>query len=305
MIIVSACLAGVECRYNGQGFPVPEVIELVRKGKAIPLCPELLAHLPTPRLSSEQCQGRIVTRNGQDVTAEYTAGARIAVNIAKSAGCDKAILKSQSPTCGCGKIYDGTFSGKLIDGDGIFCSLLKENNIEVYTEHELDLMADREPIMFFLRKKFNKEEEKRVKTTDENVLTAPCGLYCGECVAYRAKDDPALLESLVERGLPREKLPCPGCRLGKGNCPALGCDCETYVCAESRGVEFCHECAEFPCAKLNPAADRANALPHNIKIYNLCCIKHQGLAEWLRRAPEIHKRYFQGKMVIGKGPQIE
>lgn len=144
-----------------------------------------------------------------------------------------------------------------------------------------------------------------MKTTAENELAAPCGIYCGGCPPYMAKDNPAILEALVAKGLKRESLPCPGCRLGKGNCPALNGDCETYTCVESRGLEFCHECAEFPCARLNPAADRANVLPHNTKVYNLCYIKQQGLTRWLEKAPEIQQKYFQGKMAIGKGPQLD
>ncbi len=138
MIIVSACLAGVECRYNGQAFPVPKVVEMVKKGQAIPLCPELLGSLPTPRINAERRGERIFSNDGQDLTDEYTAGAKIAVTIAQLVGCKVAILKSKSPTCGCGKIYDGTFSGRLTEGDGIFCALLKESNIKVYTEDELE-----------------------------------------------------------------------------------------------------------------------------------------------------------------------
>lgn len=145
-----------------------------------------------------------------------------------------------------------------------------------------------------------------MKVTEENLLAAPCGIYCGECPAYKTKNNAALLEAMVAKGLMREKLPCPGCRAGKGDCPALGgLECETYVCVESKGIEFCYECAEFPCARLNPAADRANVLPHNLKIFNLCCIKEQGIAKWQEKAPEIWKKYFQGKMFIGKGPQLK
>lgn len=137
MIIVSACLAGVECRYNGQAFPIPMVIEMVKKGQAISLCPEILGNLPIPRLSAEQCGRKIFSSDGHDVTIEYVTGAKIALDIAKLVGCKKAIVKSKSPTCGCGMIYDGTFSGKLIKGEGVFSKMLKQENIEVYTEDEL------------------------------------------------------------------------------------------------------------------------------------------------------------------------
>lgn len=137
MIIVSACLAGVECRYNGRAFSVPKIVEMVKKGQAIPICPEILGDLPIPRCSAEQRKGRIISKEGQDLTPEYETGAKIALHIGQLVGCKKAILKSKSPTCGCGKIYDGTFSGNLIRGDGIFCTLLKNENIAVCTEDEL------------------------------------------------------------------------------------------------------------------------------------------------------------------------
>lgn len=131
MIIVSACLAGIQCRYNGQSAANPLVLDMMRQGQAIPLCPEVLGGLPTPRHCAEQRAGRIFSIDGQDVTNEYLAGAEKALQLALAAKCEKAILKSKSPTCGCDLIYDGTFSGRLIAGDGIFCRLLKENHIEV------------------------------------------------------------------------------------------------------------------------------------------------------------------------------
>jgi uncharacterized protein YbbK (DUF523 family) len=137
VIIVSACLAGVECRYNGKAFPIPMVVDMVRKGQAMPLCPEILGNLPIPRLSAEQCDGKIFSSDGYDVTVDYVTGAKIALRIAKLVDSKKAILKSKSPTCGCGMIYDGTFSGKLIAGEGVFSKMLKQENVEVYTEDEI------------------------------------------------------------------------------------------------------------------------------------------------------------------------
>ncbi|MBP2642606.1 MAG: hypothetical protein H6Q67_493 [Firmicutes bacterium] len=136
MIIVSACLAGIECRYNGQSFPIPEVIDLAKKGQAIPLCPEILGKLPTPRPCVEICGERFLTADGTDKTEAFILGAKIAVGIANLVGCEKAILKAKSPSCGCGLIYDGTFTGNLVQGDGIFCRLLKEERIQVCTETE-------------------------------------------------------------------------------------------------------------------------------------------------------------------------
>lgn len=137
MIIVSACLAGVECRYNGEAFAIPEVVELVKRGQAIPVCPEVLGNLPIPRIRAEKRNERVFSEDGHNLTDQFLKGAQIAVNIAKEAGCKKAILKSKSPSCGCGWIYDGSFSGKLIKGDGIFCSLVKKEKIAVYTEDEI------------------------------------------------------------------------------------------------------------------------------------------------------------------------
>ncbi len=136
-------------------------------------------------------------------------------------------------------------------------------------------------------------------------LAAPCGIYCGECKVYRAKDDPVLKEALIAAGIPGEKVPCAGCRPGGGDCPVLTGECATYECVTGRGLDYCYECGDFPCPHLNPAADRANVLPHNIKVFNLCYIRHQGLAAWLEKAPEIQRKYFAGKMSVGSGPQLE
>lgn len=137
MKIVSACLAGINCRYDGGSKANQKVIELVKKGEAIPVCPEQLAGLTTPRTPTEEKDGKIITKDGKDLTKEFQEGAQKALKIAKSSNCKEAILKSKSPTCGCGKIYDGSFSGKLVEGDGVFTKLLKENNISVVTEEDL------------------------------------------------------------------------------------------------------------------------------------------------------------------------
>ena len=141
---------------------------------------------------------------------------------------------------------------------------------------------------------------------DNFTLTALCGIYCGQCPVNKAKDDPKIMEYLISRGFKQENLPCPGCRSVKGYCPAIGgAQCATYLCAEKHEVDFCYQCPDFPCAKLNPAADRANILPHNIKVFNLCYIKEQGLEKFIEEAPQIQNRYYKGKMQIGRGPQID
>lgn len=137
MKIVSACLAGVRCRYDGESQPVDRIVEMVRNGQAIPVCPEQLGGLTTPRAKSEIVEGKVMTCEGKDVTEAFHRGAAEALYIAKLAGCQQAVLKSKSPSCGCGRIYDGTFTGTLIDGDGLFVRLLKDNGIEVIREDEL------------------------------------------------------------------------------------------------------------------------------------------------------------------------
>lgn len=137
MKIVSACLTGVRCRYDGKVKPCRKVVALVRQGKAIPVCPEQLGGLSTPRPPAEQKERKVFTKEGKDVTKAFKSGAKEGLKIAKLVGCKVAILKSKSPSCGSGKVYDGTFSGTLIDGDGVFVALLKKNGIKVLTEEGL------------------------------------------------------------------------------------------------------------------------------------------------------------------------
>ena len=131
MKIVSACLIGVACRYDGKSFPSEEAIELAKKGLAIPLCPEQLGGLPTPRESAEIAEGRVKDKNGKDYTQAFELGAKEALKIAELMNVDEAILKSNSPSCGCGRIYDGTFSGKFKEGNGIFAQLLLDKGIKI------------------------------------------------------------------------------------------------------------------------------------------------------------------------------
>jgi len=130
MIIVSACLAGVNCNYRGSNSENASIVKLVREGLAVMVCPEQLGGLTTPRPPSEIKNGRVFTKEGADVTEAFLAGANEVLKICKKYGCQKAILKSFSPSCGCGKIRDGNFNGTLTDGDGITAALLKEHGIE-------------------------------------------------------------------------------------------------------------------------------------------------------------------------------
>lgn len=147
MIIVSACLVGIDCRYNGGSSPDSRIEELVKSGSAIPVCPEQLGGCPTPRPPAEISGGtgadvldgkcRVAGKNGEDKTAEFIKGAEEVLKIAGLVGAKKAILKSKSPSCGCGVVYDGTFSGNLIEGNGVTAQLLLRNGIEVLTENDI------------------------------------------------------------------------------------------------------------------------------------------------------------------------
>ena len=131
MMIVSACLAGFPCRYDGKARPCAQVVELVRAGKAIPVCPEQLGGLPTPRTSCEIREGRVVDADGRDRTEAFRRGARAVLQIAQTYGATEALLQSRSPSCGSGRIYDGSFTKMLTAGDGVTARLLKENGIQV------------------------------------------------------------------------------------------------------------------------------------------------------------------------------
>jgi len=136
-ILVSACLLGIECRYKGDGCPCKAVIDLKENNTLIPVCPEQAGGLPTPRTPSERVGDKVIMRDGKDVTAEYNKGAETALYLAKEFGVDYAILKANSPSCGKGMIYDGSFTGVKCEGNGVTAELLLKNNIPVYTEDEI------------------------------------------------------------------------------------------------------------------------------------------------------------------------
>ena len=135
-VLISKCLAGFNCRYDGGNNLVAEIRQLVEDGLAVTACPEQLGGLPTPRIPSERVGSRVVNREGTDVTAEFKAGAEVALRIARENGCRTAILKSRSPSCGKGCIYNGQFTGELVPGNGVTADLLLRHGIEVLTEEE-------------------------------------------------------------------------------------------------------------------------------------------------------------------------
>lgn len=139
-ILVSRCLLGEPCRYDGRGMPSPGVVALQQAGHTlVPACPEVLGGLPTPRPPAEvQPDGRVVNRLGEDVTGQYQKGAQSALELAVSQGCTVALLKARSPSCGSRQIYDGTFTGTKIPGQGITAGLLRKAGIQVLDEEELE-----------------------------------------------------------------------------------------------------------------------------------------------------------------------
>lgn len=137
MILMSACLAGLPCRMDGAAKPVPALVELTARGEALLVCPEVLGELPIPRAPSErQPDGRVRNTAGEDVTRQFELGAQRALALCKSQGCTAAILKARSPSCGKDRIYDGSFSKRLVPGNGVFAELLLREGVAVMTEEE-------------------------------------------------------------------------------------------------------------------------------------------------------------------------
>lgn len=146
MFLISGCLIGINCKYNGSNNMNREMVELVKKGLAVPFCPEQLGGLPTPRYASEIQQGsgedvlegraRVINQTGRDVTENFIRGAEESLKLARILGTKFAILKSKSPSCGYGEIYDGSFRGVLVKGNGVTAALFMKNGIKVITEKD-------------------------------------------------------------------------------------------------------------------------------------------------------------------------
>jgi uncharacterized protein YbbK (DUF523 family) len=136
-ILVSACLLGIPCRYDGKSMPNEKVMALKEKYTLIPVGPEIYGGLPTPRIPSEICGERVMMKDGRDVTENYNRGALTALEIARENACTVAILKEKSPSCRSGLIHNGLFDGGLVAGDGITTQLLKKEGIRVLGESEI------------------------------------------------------------------------------------------------------------------------------------------------------------------------
>ena len=136
-ILVSACLLGVPCRYDGQSKAHPLARALCEKHHVVPVCGEIFGGLPTPRPPAEIQGDRVVTRDGQDVTEAYRRGAEAAAQLARLTGAQAAVLKERSPSCGSGEIYDGTFTGTVVEGWGVTAELLRREGIPVLGESRM------------------------------------------------------------------------------------------------------------------------------------------------------------------------
>jgi len=128
---------GVKCRYNGKSALNKKVVSLLRSEVLIPVCPEQLGGLPTPREPAEIVGNRVFTISGRDVTENFIRGAKETLRIAKLFNISEAVMKQGSPSCGFGRIYDGTFSGKTRKGEGVTATLLKKHGIKIVTEEDL------------------------------------------------------------------------------------------------------------------------------------------------------------------------
>lgn len=137
-VLVSLCLLGIECRYDGKGNGIPGIDALRERCHIIPVCPEQLSGLPTPRVPAERLGNRVITRDGADVTAAFERGAAHVCRLAEIFGARYALMKARSPSCGCGAIYDGSFTGSLVPGDGATVERLRAMGIRCYTEAQMD-----------------------------------------------------------------------------------------------------------------------------------------------------------------------
>ena len=142
-ILISACLLGARCRYDGASKLHPLARSLMERHTLVPVCPEQLGGLPTPRPPAERQGDAVMTKAGTDVTQQYTRGADEAARLCRLFRCDCAILKERSPSCGHDSIYDGTFTGTLTEGDGVTAELLRHMGLEIYGESDIPDLLNR------------------------------------------------------------------------------------------------------------------------------------------------------------------
>ena len=139
-LLISQCLLGSTCRYDGNSNLLKELPLLLKKHTLIPVCAEILGGMPTPRIPSERIGNRVINRMGEDVTAQFIRGAQEVLKLARLYDCKTALLKERSPSCGFGAIYDGSFSGNLIPGNGVTADLLTKNGVRIIGESQISLL---------------------------------------------------------------------------------------------------------------------------------------------------------------------
>ena len=145
-LLISSCLLGNNCKYNGGNNYTPLAEELKRRFDLVPVCPESFGGLTAPREPSERVGDQVLSRSGTDVTAAFQRGAEKTLVIAKEQGAHRAVLKERSPSCGCGAIYDGTFAGTVVPGNGVAAELLLAHGVTIYGESRIgELLEEREP----------------------------------------------------------------------------------------------------------------------------------------------------------------
>jgi len=145
-VLISACLLGVDCRYDGGGQAIEALSRLMTRYALIPICPEQMGGLPTPRTPSERRGNRVISRDGVDVTDAFSLGAAQVCRLARLYWARLAVLKARSPSCGCGTIYDGSFSGRTIPGDGVAAEALKAMGVTVFSEENLELLLNTDEV---------------------------------------------------------------------------------------------------------------------------------------------------------------
>ena len=137
-LLVSACLLGLPCRYDGKSVVCPQALKLSDRHEVIPFCPEIYGGLPTPRCPAERQNDKVAAKDRADVTEQYMKGAHLTLDTAKLLNIDLAILKEKSPSCGTHRIYDGSFTGTLKEGKGVTAALLSENGIRCISENDIE-----------------------------------------------------------------------------------------------------------------------------------------------------------------------
>ena len=143
-LLVSACLLGVNCRYDGNNNLIKGLEELKARYNLIPVCPEILGGMAIPRKPVELKMGHVFNRDGQNFDREFLLGATESVKIARICGCHKALLQARSPSCGYGSIYDGTFTRTLVPGNGLAAALLEQAGLEIYSSDDIEKLLDLE-----------------------------------------------------------------------------------------------------------------------------------------------------------------